>query len=213
MKTADFVALLAKETPAVDRKLRQRNIVLALVAALIVVFLVMISVTTINPQLLSIAFTVWFWVRFAFIASVAAIGWWAFARLGKPGVADRVAIWPLALPFVAIGVLGAWLLIQAPASERWAMILGTTWQVCSKNIALLSIPVFIVSIWIARQFAPTRLRLTGAALGFLSGALGALIYSLHCPELSPSFLSVWYTLGIVIPAVVGALLGRRLLSW
>jgi hypothetical protein len=61
--------------------------------------------------------------------------------------------------------------------------------------------------------APTRLRLAGAAAGFAAGAVGALVYSVHCPELAAPFLGVWYLLGILIPTAVGALLGPRLLHW
>jgi len=78
---------------------------------------------------------------------------------------------------------------------------------------VLSLPVFVVAIGLLRRMAPTRLRLAGAAAGFVSGAVGALVYSLHCPELAAAFLSVWYALGMLIPTVVGALLGPRLLRW
>ena len=61
--------------------------------------------------------------------------------------------------------------------------------------------------------APTRLRLAGAAAGLLSGAVGALVYSLHCPELAAPFLGFWYLLGMLIPTAAGALLGPRLLRW
>ena len=38
-------------------------------------------------------------------------------------------------------------------------------------------------------------------------------YASHCPELSPMFVLVWYTLGVLIPAGVGAVLGPWLLRW
>jgi hypothetical protein len=47
----------------------------------------------------------------------------------------------------------------------------------------------------------------------LAGALGALAYVLHCPELEAPFLAVWYLLGMLIPAGVGALVGPRVLRW
>ena len=55
--------------------------------------------------------------------------------------------------------------------------------------------------------------LAGAAAGLLSGTGGALIYTLHCTEMAAPFLAIWYLLGILIPAAVGALLGPRLLRW
>jgi len=47
----------------------------------------------------------------------------------------------------------------------------------------------------------------------LPGALGALVYTLHCPELEAPFLGVWYVLGMLIPAVLGAIVGPRVLRW
>jgi hypothetical protein len=61
--------------------------------------------------------------------------------------------------------------------------------------------------------APTRLALAGAAAGLLSGAGGALIYALYCTEMAAPFISIWYLLGMMIPAAVGAMLGRQLLRW
>ena len=43
--------------------------------------------------------------------------------------------------------------------------------------------------------------------------MGAFAYTLHCPELAPAFVAVWYVLGMLIPAAAGALLAPRLLRW
>jgi hypothetical protein len=66
---------------------------------------------------------------------------------------------------------------------------------------------------IAKGRAPTQLTLTGAAVGFTSGALGACVYSLHCPELEPAFVALWYTLGISVPVGFGSIFGPRILRW
>jgi hypothetical protein len=64
-----------------------------------------------------------------------------------------------------------------------------------------------------KGLAPTRLRLAGAAAGFVAGATGTLVYCVHCPEMAAPFLGFWYVLGMLIPTTVGALLGNRLLRW
>jgi len=64
-----------------------------------------------------------------------------------------------------------------------------------------------------RAWAPTRLRLTGAAAGFAAGAIAAVVYCLHCPEMSEVFVGAWYLLGILLPAALGALIGPRALAW
>lgn len=213
MKTDDLISMLASDAPAIDRSAVLWRIAALLLAGAAISFVVMVMWLEINPELNLMIFNPWFWVRFTFIASASALAWWVLFRLGKPGIARGVKWWWIATPVALIAVIGCMLLVQAPAQDRMPMILGISWDECSRNIAVLSIPIFVVSILIARNFAPTRLRLTGATLGFFSGALAAFIYSMHCPELAPSFLMIWYVLGMAIPAVVGALLGRRLLAW
>jgi hypothetical protein len=67
--------------------------------------------------------------------------------------------------------------------------------------------------WALRGLAPTRPVLTGAAAGWLAGAMAAMVYSLHCPEMEAPFLAVWYVLGMLASAGLGALAGTRLLRW
>ena len=64
-----------------------------------------------------------------------------------------------------------------------------------------------------RAFAPTRLTLTGAAIGALSGGVGAMAYAMYCPVDSAAFVMTWYVLGIALSAAIGALLGAKFLRW
>ena len=101
----------------------------------------------------------------------------------------------------------------AKPGQREKLLLGDTWASCPWLIAMLSAPAFVAMLWAMKQFAPARLRLAGAGAGFAAGALGALVYSLHCPEMAPPFLALWYVLGMLIPTAVGCLVGPRLLRW
>jgi hypothetical protein len=64
-----------------------------------------------------------------------------------------------------------------------------------------------------KELAPTRLRLAGFSAGLLSGAVAAVVYCLHCPELGAPFVGFWYLLGMLIPASIGAFLGESFLRW
>lgn len=213
MKTNDLISMLAKESPSVDYRARRMHLFAALAVAVMASALMVIIGMKINPAISIVIADVWFWVRAIFVGSVMVLSWLAFTQLGKPGVAARVRIWPILIPIGALVLAGVFLLIAAPQDHRLAMVKGVSWKVSSLSIALLSAPIFLASVWIARQFAPTRLRLTGAVLGLFSGALATMVYTLHCPELAPSFLMIWYVLGMFIPALLGALLGRYLLAW
>lgn len=213
MKTDDLISMLAKNEPAPDLAALTRTLVALVAGGVLLSFLLVYFLLRLNPALGTVVASLWFWVRFAFVASLAGLSWWTLRRLGKPGVAGRVRWWPLLLPFIALGLLASMLLMQAPPETRIAMLMGTTWRVCSMLIALVSLPLFVAAFLIVRHFAPVRLRFTGAVLGLFAGAMAALVYTLHCPELSPTFLVVWYSLGMLISAAVGAALGERLLRW
>jgi hypothetical protein len=80
-------------------------------------------------------------------------------------------------------------------------------------VPLLSIPAFAILIILARRLAPTNLTRAGAYIGLMAGGFGAAGYALHCGEDSMLFVATAYTLAISEMAVLGALLGPRLLRW
>ena len=65
----------------------------------------------------------------------------------------------------------------------------------------------------ARSAEASGFRVIIAAAGLAAGAVGALVYTLHCPELEAPFLALWYVLGMLLPAALGAWVGPRLLRW
>jgi hypothetical protein len=93
------------------------------------------------------------------------------------------------------------------------LLFGDTWTKCLVAIPMLSVPGLAAVLWAMRGLAPTRLASAGAAAGLLAGAIAAVAYSLYCPELAAPFVAVWYLLGIVAVAALGALLGPRVLRW
>jgi hypothetical protein len=154
-----------------------------------------------------------FWVKLAFPACLATAALYATARLSRPGV--KLGRVPMALvaPVLAMWLLAAFVLFDATASERHQLFLGTTASVCPLLIAMLSLPTFVGAMWAMKGLAPTRLVLAGASAGLLAGAVGTLVYALHCPEMDAPFLATWYLLGMLIPTATGALIGPRMLRW
>jgi len=55
--------------------------------------------------------------------------------------------------------------------------------------------------------------LTGALAGAASAGIAALLYASSCPDDSPLFVATWYPLATVVCVAVGALAGRRFLTW
>ena len=54
---------------------------------------------------------------------------------------------------------------------------------------------------------------TGAIAGLVAGALGAAVFAFHHPGGSIPFIALWYGGSILLCALVGAILGSRLLRW
>ncbi|MGC1304645.1 MAG: NrsF family protein, partial [Caulobacteraceae bacterium] len=109
--------------------------------------------------------------------------------------------------------LAALQLAHAPPATRMHMVMGDSAKACPWCIVTFALPPLVGLIWAVRGLAPTRLRLTGIVVGFAAGGAGASAYALHCPEMTAPFMVIWYTLGIVGAALLGGLLGPRLLRW
>jgi hypothetical protein len=213
MRTEEFVTLLANNLEPVDRALPGRRFAGGIVLGMLVSTFVMVQTLGLRPDLMEAALLPMFWVKLGFVASLAWAGFLATVRLSHPGRRlDRVPLM-IALPVLAMWLLAFSVLYAAEPVERSILVFGDTWMVCPLLVGMLSLPTFMTGMWAMRGYAPTHLPLAGAAVGFFSGGLGALIYSLHCPELAAPFLGLWYLLGILIPTLFGALLGQHLLRW
>jgi hypothetical protein len=134
----------------------------------------------------------------------------ALARPGAPFLLRELMV----LGVLLLMLLSACLLNAELPVKQWpAQIFGQSWLTCPWLVAGLSMPALIGLIWAMRGLAPTRPRLSGFAAGLMAGGVGALVYALYCPEPSALFVLTWYTLGMLVPAVLGSLLGPRLFRW
>ncbi|MFT0172697.1 DUF1109 domain-containing protein [Paraburkholderia mimosarum] len=213
MKTDDLINLLATGVMRVDRKVALRRFARALPLGFAGSVVLMSVVFGVRHDLWSVAHTPIFWAKLAFPFGVALAAALAVSRLGRPGLRGGYAWALVALPFVAV-LAAAWLVLgDAQPAQRVPLVLGLTWRTCPFNIVLLSVPTFAAVFWAVRGLAPTNLRAAGAASGLFASALATIAYCLHCPEMSPAFWSVWYAIGMLLPAGAGAWLGPRLLRW
>ncbi len=213
MKTDELIDMLAEGVTAVPRHAAARNLRAALWMTLPVVFVLMVAMFGMRRDLAQVAMLPMFWIKLLLPASMALAAFWVAQRLARPGVHVGYRWLAVAAPLVCMVLLGLMVLVGAPAGERSALVMGSTWKTCSSIITLLSVPIFAASILAMRQLAPTRLRLAGAAAGALSSGAAAAVYALHCPEMTAPFLGVWYVLGMLVPMAIGAWLGPRLLRW
>ena len=154
-----------------------------------------------------------FWVKAGYGVVLAVAGFWCAERLSRPVASSRAGWWLGGAAFAILALSALANLMGAPAEARMGAWLGGSWQQCPLYIPALSIPTLGLSLAVMRGLAPTRLRLAGAAAGAFSGGVAATAYGLHCGETAPAFLATWYSLGVVLSAGLGALLGPFALRW
>ena len=213
MKTDELIHLLAADDRPVQPTAIEQRFVVASAVGIAGAGVLMWALFGLHPDLLTTMALPMFWGKLGFAAALAAAGLALLRRMARPGMAlGHTALW-LAVPPLVLWAMALWALSQVSAAERMPLILGSTWRTCPFNIAALSVPAFVAGFWALKGAAPTRLVWTGAGAGLLAGALGALVYALHCPEMATPFLAVWYVAGMAIPTALGAVLGPRLLRW
>ena len=202
MKTDELIHLLAADDRPVQRTAIEQRFAVASAVGIAGAGGLMLALFGLRPDLLAILALPMFWGKLMFAAALA-----------RPGMALGRAALGLAVPPLVLWAMALVALSQVSAAERMPLVLGSTWRTCPFNIALLSVPAFVAGFWALKGAAPTRLAWAGAAAGLLAGALGALVYALHCPEMAAPFLAVWYLAGMAMPTALGAVLGPRLLRW
>lgn len=155
-----------------------------------------------------------FWMKWGYAAAFAAAAYLLFTRMARPTLDAGALPWLLPIPLLILFGLSIGVLLELPPTARSKAWLGHSALYCPWNIALLSMPIFgALCITLRRVAAPTQLRWAGFAAGALSGAIAAFIYGFYCTESSVPFVTTWYTLGMLMPAVCGAVFGPRLLRW
>lgn len=213
MKTDRLIDALVTQAGPVQRRTGAGALALALLVGTPLSYALMERQIGLNPDLAAFLREPMFWVKFGFGVALAIAALWLVLRLVRPGVRAGRVRWAVAAPAIVLWVLAALALAAAPRTEWPVLLLGSSWAVCPTNIASLSAPVFIGALLALRTMAPTKLATAGAAAGLFAGGVGTAVYALHCPELAAPFLALWYVLGALLPAGLGALIGPRVLRW
>lgn len=211
MKTDALIELLARDAGPAPRALAARRLSPAAAAGLLVSAAIAIALFGAIPAALYA--TAVPWTKMAYAGALALAAGWLTARLSRPAAPITQPRRATLLVLVAMAVVGAVSLVSAPAGTRMDIVMGASWSTCPWSVLALSLPALAAALWAVRGLAPTRPRAAGFAAGLLAGSVGAFGYSLSCPEASPAFVAVWYTLGIVFTGAVGAALGPRVLRW
>jgi hypothetical protein len=212
MQTDDLIARLSENLAPTPKGQVGRLLLLGLVGGVAASTLLMWASLGLRPDL-SVAMTgSAFWMKFSYVLAIGALGLWMVERQARAGAEARLPFMLLAVPVVAL-VLAAAAELSAPRADSAALIMGSSASVCAFLILMLALPIFAGLFLALRRLAPTRLTMAGAAAGLAAGGWSASIYSFHCTESTAPFIVIWYSLGMVLAAALGALLGRWVLRW
>jgi hypothetical protein len=213
MKTDTLIDTLATRAEPIARGAPARRYAIALAVGTACALLAMLTLLGPRRDLAAAIDLPMFWVKLAFVAALACLGLAGAWQTSIPGRTTRAIERAIVGVVACMWIIAAIALAKSDPGQRLSLVLGNTWLVCPWLIAGLSIPVFVAIAWTVRRMAPTNLRLAGAMAGFGAGATGALVYSIHCPELGAPFLGTWYLIGMLLPVIVGWLAGERLFRW
>jgi hypothetical protein len=213
MNTDDLIAALALDAPALPPRGIERRLLLWMIPAALITLCGVVFWLGLRPDLPAAVVGPTFWAKAAYTLALGGGGFWLLDRLGRPGSSARQPLILLGAVLILVAVLAIVELIALPAADRMSAMLGRSWQVCPRNILVLSVAAAPFVFFAARRFAPTRPMVAGAAAGLLTAGLAATLYGLHCPEHTAAFVAIWYTLGMALSAVAGAVVGRFVFRW
>lgn len=213
MKTDDLIeSLVADLAPVRPGAVRLGIAATAAAGGAVALALVLVWLG-LRPDLAEAAGGMMFWMKAGYAVVLAAAGFWCAERLARPAGSPRPGLTLAIAALAFVLLLGLGRMAMAPPADRMAMWLGGSWSRCPIYILTLSAPTLVLALLAVRRFAPTRLRMAGAAAGLFAGGVAAAIYGLHCTETSMAFLATWYSLGMALSAAVGAVVGPWALRW
>jgi len=212
MKTDELIAQLAGGLEPVKRGQVARLLLGAAALGVVGSVVVMLSMMGLRHDFARAIVSFGMWTKLVYTFAIAVFAFWLVERMGRPGAEMTRPLRMLALPLLAILLLAA-LQMSAPQADMPKLVLGHSSRVCAFLVTVTALPTLAATFWALRKLAPTRLTLAGAGAGLFAGAVGAFVYSFHCTEGTAPFIAIWYSLGIVVVTLIGALLGPKLLRW
>lgn len=212
-KTDDIIDSLVKDLEPVPPRALERRLVLGVLPALAVSLALMLAIVGLRVDMSEALMLPVFWIKSAYNALLAIAAFLAVCHLARPDGSEGRFFPAAAVIFGAMAMIAGIQLMMSPAETYPVLILGSSALHCPFLIFAFALPVFAGNIWGLRRAAPTDLRLTGLIAGIAAGAAGAWVYSWFCTENGMPFVLIWYSLGILLTGLAGALTGPRLLRW
>jgi hypothetical protein len=213
VKTDDLINALSRGVEPAERPRWRMKLAITLIVGLIVAAALVAIGLGVRPDIGTARMPIMMKSMFAALAAAVILP--IAVQLMKPGrpLGWRVGAVVLFVGVCAIATITA--LMGEMPEQRWQAWMGGEGRApwCVVLIPILAVPAAALLTWFMRAFSPTRITLTGAAIGALSGGVSAMAYAMYCPTDSVAFVTTWYTLAIAVCAALGALVGSKFLRW
>ena len=213
LTTEDLILALAADLKPVSRYAVLERLGTGVLMGILVTTVLVVTVLGVRPDLPVAVYGIPFWMKWTYTMSLGTAAIFAVSRLARPDSRSLMMLWMLSVPMLTLAGCAAHELANTPLDHWRTLWMGNSWTSCPRVVLGLSVPIFLGLLWSFRRFAPNRLRAAGALSGLASGAWAATVYGLHCPEPSALFVLTWYSLGILLAAALGAVLGPYVLRW
>ena len=207
--TDDLIRCLASTAGTRRRASLQAALAVAGLASLACALLLVFSVIGIRQDFADMAVRIPFAFKLAYTGALV-VGWSIVALYAATPGASATALYALspAVIFLALGV------IFDPTAFPIMGRTITAVAFCVGSILFVSVPAMILTfVVVMRQGAPTQPLFAGAVIGVLSASVGAMAYTLACKNDGTAFVAIWYGVACAIMAVIGAVVGHRVLRW
>lgn len=213
MKTDQIIEMLSTNVEPVKPGRFQATLFLALILGGAAAFCLMLATVGPRADISTGMLSAHIALKLLFTLILIGAGTILLTKLARPGQDGRRSYFVILLSFLALAAAGAGALVIHPSAGWGHMVMGTDWVMCVFCIPAFATVPFAALVWTLRQGAPTNLRRTGAVAGLVAGALGAVAYAFHCPDDSIPFIALWYGVMVALCALIGALVGPRVLRW
>ena len=212
MKTDQLIDMLSRGVEPADKPRWKRKLAITLLVGLVVGAILVAIGLGVRPDIGAARMPVMWKTLFSATAAVVILP--LALQLMRPG---RPLGWRIGavIVFFALCALATIVALMGEMPERrWeAWMGGAAFPWCVVLIPVIAAPTAALLVWLMRAFAPTRLTMAGAAIGALSGGIGAMAYAMYCPTDSVAFVTTWYSLAIAVCAALGALIVSKFLRW
>jgi hypothetical protein len=212
MKTDKLIDMLARGNAPAEKLRWKRKLAITLLVGLIVGVVLVAIGLGVRPDIGAARMPVMWKTIFAATAAVVMLP--LALQLMRPGRPLGWRIGAVAVFFALCALATIIALMGEMPERRWeAWMGGAAFPWCVVLIPVIAAPTAALLVWLMRAFAPTRLAMAGAAIGALSGGVGAMAYAMYCPTDSVAFVTTWYALAIAVCAALGALIVSKFLRW